>query len=99
MIGNYYKQPSPEGFPTTDEMIKAYCAEVGRPYPIPNFNFCLVWNAVKVMVQSQGVWARGLDPVQSSPESLKGKDERLKRFKEMNSMALEVSGLSGGERL
>lgn len=55
IIGNYYK-PSfelPEGFPTTEELMKAYCEEVGRPYPIKGFNFCLCWNAVKLMVQLQ----------------------------------------------
>jgi len=36
-----------------------------------------------------------LDPVQSSPESLKGKEERQKRFKEQNEFALEFAGLSG----
>lgn len=52
------------------------------------------------MIQSQGVWARGLDPVQSSPESLKNKDARLARFKAMNEQAIQFAGLDGkGGRL
>lgn len=35
LIGNYYGLPAPEGFPSVDDMIRTYCAEVGRPYPIP----------------------------------------------------------------
>ncbi|KAI9027057.1 aminoglycoside phosphotransferase, partial [Hyaloraphidium curvatum] len=92
LIGNYWGDSGPPGFPTCDEMIREYCKEAGRAYPIPGFDFCLVWNAVKVMVQSQGVYARGLDPVQASPESLKGNDVRLRRFKEMNAVALELAG-------
>ena len=76
-------------------MMRAYCLASNRPYPIPGIAFCLAWNCVKVMVQSQGVWARGLDPVQSSPESLRGKEERLRRFKKMNELALMFSGLEG----
>ncbi|KAI9004956.1 kinase-like domain-containing protein [Hyaloraphidium curvatum] len=95
IIGSYYK-PSfelPEGFPTTDELMKAYCAEVGRPYPIPGFNFCLTWNAVKLMIQLQGIWARSLDPQQRSPESQTDASKLLPGFRRWNALALEFSGL------
>jgi len=34
--------------PSADELIKAYCAKVKRSYPIPKFEFCIVFSFFRV---------------------------------------------------
>ncbi|CAG8536119.1 12688_t:CDS:2 [Acaulospora morrowiae] len=44
--------------PPANELMQLYCREVGRPYPIPNFEFAIVFSFFKLAVIIQGIAAR-----------------------------------------
>ncbi|KAI9016745.1 kinase-like domain-containing protein [Hyaloraphidium curvatum] len=93
------QEPPPEGIPSLEEMLRVYCAAAGRPYPIPGFDFCLVWDAFKTMCQLQGVRARALDPAQRSAQYDQEEPFFLSFFRHKNEVALRIAGirLEGGD--
>ncbi|KAI8914904.1 kinase-like domain-containing protein [Powellomyces hirtus] len=50
------KRPLP--VPEAEDMLKVYCEKVGRPYPIPGWNFCVAFAFFRLAVITQGVAAR-----------------------------------------
>jgi aminoglycoside phosphotransferase (APT) family kinase protein len=44
--------------PNQDELIRLYCETSGLVYPIPNWNFCIVFSLFRMCVILQGVAAR-----------------------------------------
>ncbi|KAI8909064.1 kinase-like domain-containing protein, partial [Gorgonomyces haynaldii] len=57
-LGGFYDAPRPLPVPEADELIKRYCEKVGRPYPIPGWDFCVAFSFFKMAVITQGVAAR-----------------------------------------
>ncbi|KAJ8324660.1 hypothetical protein O5D80_006903 [Batrachochytrium dendrobatidis] len=51
MASGLYDAVRPLSIPEANELIYHYCKQIGRPYPIPNWNFCLA-------VIAQGIAAR-----------------------------------------
>ncbi|KAI9351761.1 kinase-like domain-containing protein [Zopfochytrium polystomum] len=56
--GGFRGAPRPLPVPEADDLIREYCARVGRPYPIPKFDFCIAFCFFKYAVISQGIAAR-----------------------------------------
>jgi len=85
----------PPDFPTTEELMRWYCREVGRPYPVPGFDFCMCWNSFKVCIQYQGIWARGNTPGQESPETARAVTPQT--FARQNMLALQFARAGGAK--
>ncbi|CAG8437844.1 7988_t:CDS:2 [Funneliformis caledonium] len=57
--------------PSADELIKTYCAKVGRSYPIPRYKFSIVFSFFRLAVITQGIAARIARNQASSTEAKK----------------------------
>ncbi|KAI9593619.1 kinase-like domain-containing protein [Syncephalis fuscata] len=51
-------EDNPEGTPTVDELLEYYCQLTNRPYPIPNWMFCMAFSFFRLCVITQGIAAR-----------------------------------------
>ncbi|PWN46592.1 APH-domain-containing protein, partial [Violaceomyces palustris] len=56
LLGGIPKEICP--IPTDDELLKVYCGAVGRPYPIPSWDFANAWAWFRLAVITQGIAAR-----------------------------------------
>lgn len=50
--------PRPLKVPEAEELIQLYCAARNRPYPIPNWDFCIAFAFFRLAVIAQGIAAR-----------------------------------------
>ena len=50
--------PRPLPIPEADDLIREYCRLTNRPYPIPNWMFCVAFSFFRLAVITQGIAAR-----------------------------------------
>ncbi|KAI8924200.1 kinase-like domain-containing protein [Entophlyctis helioformis] len=58
LLQGFLDSPRPLPVPEADELIRHYCERIGRPYPIPNWNFCVAFSYFRLAVIAQGIAAR-----------------------------------------
>jgi len=61
------------GIPTEEEYVRAYCRRTGRD-SIENWRFYVILSIFRLASIAQGVYARGLAGIASSPEAVRRKD-------------------------
>ncbi|KAJ3043307.1 hypothetical protein HDV00_005310 [Rhizophlyctis rosea] len=61
------KRPLP--IPEADDLIREYCRLTNRPYPIPNWQFCVAFSFFRLAVITQGIAARVKRKQASSAEA------------------------------
>ncbi|KAI9006408.1 kinase-like domain-containing protein [Hyaloraphidium curvatum] len=57
------------GIPTLEESQKIYCEAVGRPWPIPGFEFCIAFSNFRSAIIAQGIAARYFQKQNASPRA------------------------------
>jgi hypothetical protein len=55
--------------PTFTEAQQMYCTAIGRPYPIPGFDFCCAFSAFRLGVITQGIAGRYYQKQNASPRA------------------------------
>ncbi|RIA89880.1 kinase-like domain-containing protein [Glomus cerebriforme] len=72
--------------PSANELIKTYCDKVKRGYPIPKFEFCIVFSFFRLAVITQGIAARIARNQASSAEA----KSYAKLFRPITNRGLEI---------
>jgi aminoglycoside phosphotransferase (APT) family kinase protein len=57
------------GIPSEEAYVRAYCARMGRAYPIAGWDFYIAFAIFRLASIAQGVYKRGLDGIASSPDA------------------------------